>query len=380
MHFNILAHTKYNSVKNLILPIAFILFLFLTSCESDSDEEVINGSSSIPNVTIISNDQDNMNVFQVDITDDGENVFTSNLTDEIGLPVTYSNVSYENEIISFFDRGFPEFIYTVYEKQVSTGETNIYEDVCTPTMVNLISVKRSDQKIILFTTGSSGSNLYIQDKDTDGCTTINFSNEFLTYFGTSRVDNEIIYLYHYDESNQLKIVSIDLRTGNILNELALDPLARVSIIDNFLYAQYSGGQLQIYDKNSFELLNELQIENVELTFEWISKIENNSDKIVINIPLPAPGFSAISPAIYNISTFEIEKGGSQLYSDIRNNLIDEVEIGSGPVIYDTDVQSEIIVLSYRDLSGNHNLLFSNFDAEILKTVPLDREPTEIFIH
>jgi hypothetical protein len=113
---------------------------------------------------------------------------------------------------------------------------------------------------------------------------------------------------------------------------------------------------------------------------WISKIENNGDNIIINIPLPAPSASPISPAIYDISTFEITKGGSQLYFDISDNLIDEMDILSYPSIFDTDVRSEIIVLSFRDISGNYNLLYSNFDAEILKIVPLDREPSEVFIH
>jgi hypothetical protein len=366
-------------MKNSILPLVFISILFLFSCESDSDGDITNNSTSLPNVSIISKDDSNLKVFHIDITDDGETVVTSNLTDEIGLPFSYLNVSYENETISFFDRGLPELIYTVYEKNVNTGEINIYEDVCTQNQA-INRVNRSDQKIILFTIESNTFNLYIQDKDTNACTITNFQNLDTFFFRFHSVDEETIYLYLYDEFNELKIISVELSTGNILNEMTLDFNSRVRIIGNSLYVEKTGSPLKVFNKNTFELQNELQVDNLPTANEYISKVENKGDNIIINVPLPAPSFSAFSPAIYDISTFEITKGGPQLYFDIRDNLADEVDIASNPIIYDVDVHSEIIALSFRDISGNYNLLLSNFDAEILKIVPLDKEPTEIFIH
>lgn|GEM_PF-7016108 len=241
-------------------------------------------------------------------------------------------------------------------------------------------MRRSDQNIILLTSGGLGSNIYIQDKDTGECLTINISDEILSSFGNSVVYDGVIYLYHYDESNQLKVLSIELSTGNIVNELALDNDAVVKIINNLLFVQYFSSPLTIYNNNTFELIDELQIDNIPIEVSGIYEIDSSSDNIIINFVLASPSASPISPAIYDISTFEIIKGGSQLYFDISDNLIDEADIGSPPTIYDTDVQSEIIVLSFRDISGNYNLLYSNFDADILKIIPLNGEPTEVFIH
>jgi|GEM_PF-4681411 len=49
-------------VKKTILSVVFISTLCLNSCESSSDD-VIDSPSSLPNVSIISNDVDSFNVF-----------------------------------------------------------------------------------------------------------------------------------------------------------------------------------------------------------------------------------------------------------------------------------------------------------------------------
>jgi hypothetical protein len=366
-------------MKKTILSVVLLSILCLIGCESTSDD-TIDTVSTLPNVGIISNDETNLKVFHIDITDDGENLVTSNLTDEIGLPYVYRDVSYENNTITFFARELSDLKYTIYEKHVNTGEINIYEEVCSQNQQAINGVSRSEQKIILFAIDSNEFNLNIQDRSTNECFIANFQNLDNFFFRFNCVDNEIIYLYLYDEFNELKIISVELGTGNILNEMTLDSNSRVRIIGESLYVEKNGSPVKVYDKNTFELQNELQIDNLRLGNEYISKIENNGENIIIYIPLAAPSFSAYSPAIYDISTFEIIKGGSQLIFDIRDNLIDEADVGAGPIIYDVDVHSEIIVLSFRDISGNHNLLYSNFDAEILKIVPLNMEPNDVFIY
>jgi uncharacterized protein YcfL len=180
-------------MKKITSILLLISMLCLTGCESSSDDNV-DSVSILPNVTIISNDVDNLSVFQTDITDNGEGVITSNLTEQIGLPLTYT-VSYENEVLSIFERVLTENTYKVHEKHVNTGELSLYENICTPTTENFRAFRHSDQKIIVFTLGALGSNIYIQDKNTGECLTLNISDEFLTNFGTSRIDNEVIYLY-----------------------------------------------------------------------------------------------------------------------------------------------------------------------------------------
>lgn len=367
-------------MKKFILSSVVILILFLSSCDSDSDSEnIVDTTSTLPNVTLIAEDDD-LNVIQVDIKDDGENTVATNLTEQLGLPFSYSKISHKNDVLTFFDQGFSTGIFTIYEKHLYKGEVDILEDICTPSNAAIIASRHSNDKIVLFTFDGSASNIYIQDKVTNECIMVNFGNKMPNRFGNSLVDDEMIYLYQYNESNQLSVLRMSLNTGDILNELILENLARVRMINDLLYVKYSNGTLRIYDKVTFELLNELQIDNLGSWDEWISQIENNGNNIIVNYSLPAPGFFPTSPAIFDISTFEIKKGGPQLMFDIRDNLIDEINIDASILEIDLDVYSESVVLAYRDSSNNYNLLFSNFDAEILKIVPLSIKPKEIFIH
>ena len=364
------------------LSILLVASLFLWSCTSDSNTEN-DPNPELNKITLLYSNTDD-NLFQYDVLNDGSDQVFTNLTQELGVYNNFQLLDCDNDRISFFSLGVNNSSgmtrFAVYEKRLSNGAITIQDQICDlDASEEWIIPARSDSKFVLFTRDNGFGNSHsirILDRSTNECVKKYLFQGSLGISQRSRlVDGETVYVVYETPGLTYAIMSIDLATAEINNQLEFNQFFSATVDENNLHIFLDDNTHMIYNKGTFELLSTgsfpENLINVNLSYGLFeSQIVDGNIYTDLSVALPAP--YPFSPGALNLDSGEIVKGGNNLILDLIASL--EAELGFTISIngYSANLSDESVVIHWRNADGSTmGLLYSNFEGDILKIVETD---------
>lgn len=365
----------------------FLIFSLVLSCSSDAPDENNDERANINipfNVSVLAIEEDKK-TYQTDIDRNGNISIPILLNDELNLSSQITHVDfYENTIV------FSQLLSPTkfWKKNLITGdqemnmpecppEYNFYRLVTSKTYVGYISARN-------FNTGVGYEQHFIFATDDNPCNII-----FLGHgdFKTAHIENNILVSYSKKaEQGEGKIVILDLERKVLLHEIQVENIQNLMVSDQRIIAFYQDKLFDIFD-----LLNGEKLSSGVLSNSWntamgpeVFSTKSLDNKILLRNAYPQPSPVSYGPILYDLDKNELLTENLGLMYDVRFALIDEFPdtfnaIGG----YDIDLKSEIIIVSYlryeADGTAKYGIAYTNFDAEILKTVELDYQPDIIHV-
>lgn len=367
---------------NLYKLIYALLVVGLFGCSSDSDP-VNPGPSNLilPDITTLYIDQNDDLVLQ-EVLNNGEDLILSNLTQELGVPFDYLFSRLDGSTLSFYDKS-PEN-YGIFERNLISGASNSISNVCDPSTGGIsVIAGRSENKYVLITDSENPDEIFlrIMDKQSGDCIISSLGDGIIPGFNAAAIMGESLFFFKVVGGAQPILMKINLQNGQTEQQLFINEFRTITIDGNRLCVLFPDNSIQIFDTQNLVLSDSGNLGSNFFDYSFgFDPGRVSGNEFFIEIPLPQPSLYSSSPAVVDMASGNIIKGGQQLIFDIRDNL--EAELGESVELlsFDVDLQPGHLVYAFSvGSTAQIGLLFTNFDAEILKITDLDERPYEVMI-
>jgi len=365
-------------MKNLYLTLLFVTLLISGCSKSDSNP---NPSSFTANdITVICSN--NNQVFQTDILNNASNIKYYNLTETLGINTNYDFLTTNSSLITFFKR-IPNG-FSTYQKNIINSKTYVADFSCTIDTDEYANFpNNSQEKILEFTTKPNGNYTFIFirtfDQKTGNCSLTTLNSGLIQYSKSTFVVGETIYVTYRNEQDKYEIDKVNLTTGQLENQLIFDVGFRATIANNQLYVFLFDNNFKIYNTTNFNLISSstFGVNSLPLTpgfFE--TSIKGN--EMVIDLPYPQPNTILSRPTTIDLTSENKVKDCD--FGLINQKLAEQFKTSISFTKYAIDFDKNLIVVGFENPVDNTNgVVYTNFNADILKVVQLDYKPIQIII-
>ncbi|MBX2827380.1 MAG: hypothetical protein KTR22_04425 [Flavobacteriaceae bacterium] len=330
-----------------------------------------------PNVSVISTE--NNQLFDIAVIGSTGVTSETNLTSEFDItPNDFANSN--NNTITWFRREGPNF--KVWKRDLITQQTETFGDICAISGEFPAFVLGSSTKLVAFSEASTSqgtsANIRITETGDDCSLTQLFDTGIL-----SATINEDLWLFISigigGEMNELQ--RLDLESGEILASTPISEFsASITKNGNDILVFFTD-RYHVYDATTLALRNVVPfLPSVGILLEnGFFDAQFMGDMMLVPLDVPQPNPLSEWPGIIDLTN------GSLLSTDnlgffLTNNLRQTEGYGSVSLEnYAVDLANNLIVYGFSNGNDLHGLVYTNFDAEVLKIVNLDRVPSEIFI-
>jgi len=361
-----------------------ILTIILASSCSKSNSELNENPSSYKSKDITTITLANNQIYQIDILNSGSNIITTNLTESLGVENGYKTLATGSDFITFFKMpfGVPNNYY-VYQKNIINSTTKVGSFNCTLDNDEMLNMPtRSEKKLIEFTGKWNGDFPFnfvrTYDLATGDCTLITLHAGQLYGSQNIFVDGEILYATYRNEQNKYEIDKINLNTGQLENQLEFDSnffvtvgnnKLHVFLYDNNIHETYNTSDFQLFKSGSFNLLHQ----------PGFFKSSFNENEMYIDLPYTQPNIFLMRPVTIDLANGNKIKDSD--FGSLSQKLSEKLNVS--PITftkYVVDVKNNLIISGFHSPDPKINgIVYTNFNADILKIVELDYTPGEIII-
>ncbi|GAB5400258.1 MAG: hypothetical protein Aureis2KO_18430 [Aureisphaera sp.] len=330
-----------------------------------------------PNVTVIA--ANNTEVLEISISGISTEVSTVNLTSDLGI-TTNDFANTNKNIVTWFRREGANF--KVWKRDLASKTTEAFNDICSISGEFPAFVLGSSDKLVAFSEASLSQNTSANIRITetgDNCTLTQLLN---TGILSATIEKDLwVFVSIGIGGAESELQKHDLDTGEILATIPVSEFS-VSITQNGndIYVFFSD-RYHVYDASTLSLKNVVPfLPSVGILMEngfFDSQFNGNSMLVTLDVPQPNP--LSDWPGIIDITNGEL-LSLDNLGFFLTNNLREIAGYGSASLgNYTVDLENGIIVYSFSNNSDVHGILYTNFEAEVLKIVDLELAPTELFI-
>ena len=359
-----------------------LLFTLLLSCNSDSDpidpNPVVTNLADVVSLYINANDE----VILQEVVNNGEDFISTNITQELGVPFDYLFERVNGSTISFYDKS-PEN-YGIYEKNLLSGAITSVPNVCDPSTGGVSVIAGiSESKYWLITDSETPDEIFlrIMDKQTGDCIIKSLGEGIIPGFRSATTAGESLFFFKVVGGAQPILMKINLLDGEIEKQIFVNEFRTITMDGSILYILYPDNSIEIYNAIDLVLSDSGTLGSNFFAYSfgfdpgraWLNQF-------YIEVPLPQPALYPSSPAVVDITTGQIIKGGVSLILNIQQNLESVLGESVELLSYDVNLQNDELVFAYSvGSTGENGILFTNFQAEILKTTIIDERPYEVIL-
>ncbi len=365
-------------MKNLYLNFIFIALLISGCSKSDSDPNSSNFTAN--DITVICSN--NNQLFQTDILNNTSNIEYYNLTETLGVSTNYDFFTKNSSLITFFKR-IPNG-FSTYQKNIINSKTYVADFPCgidTDEYANFPN--NSQEKILEFTTKPNGNytDIFIRtfDQKTQNCSLITLNSGLIQYSKSTFLVGETIYVTYRNEQDKYEIDKVNLTTGQLENQLVFDVDFRATIANNQLYVFLFDNNFKTYNTTDLNLVSSstFSVNNLSITSGFF-KTSIKGNEMVIDLPYPQPNIILNRPTTIDLnSEAKVEDCDFGL---INQKLAEQFKTSISFTKYAIDLDKNLIVVGFENpVDNTYGVVYTNFNADILKVVRLDYKPIEIII-
>ncbi len=362
-------------LKNWIWTLAIIV---LVGCSTDSISGDETGANRSLEVTVIGIDAESVYQLSYDASLESQNV--TNLTAQLGVQPDFLTLRQFGDLISFYS--FSGGRFSIYLKEIETGNTRIFEDFYTNTPQRAVTWGINDATNVYFGYfGPFGSpNLGIQDLILEGSEEIDTVVDFNVdaTFGPLLYDGKV-YIAYLDNLGEYKLKYYDTVTKTAGPLLSLGSTAFSFFItgagDLAVVKIETNPTLDLYRADDLVFIESVPL-SVAPGFS-VGVVEDAlllGNELYFNYVYPQPARFAEGPAIYNLDTNEftlVDIGG----------LVNVVEAEIGTSLFITtqiyDPAQGVFLIGYgtaeNEIEGG--VMVASKDGDLLARVSTPFFPT-----
>ncbi|MDC8004629.1 hypothetical protein POV27_11260 [Aureisphaera galaxeae] len=359
----------------------YILLFYVASCflscsNDDDGDPIVDPTPAFnaPTVTVIAVDNGNL----VELTVEGSTAAVTRVDLTSGSGVTPNDFVNANEnTLTWFRRQGPNF--RVWKRDLDSKEMEMYDEICSISAEFPAFVLGSKEKIVAFSEIDFGQSSVANIRITENGENCVLTQLFDTGILSATISEDLWVFQNSGTENTLQRISLD--SGEIKAATALSETS-VSITQNEdnLYVFFND-RYHVYNANTLSLSNVVPfipsagilLNNGFFTTQFSGNL------MLTSLDVPQPSTLTDWPGVIDLSDGTLVSGdnlGIFLDSNLRQTE------GYGDVSlenYTVDLESGIIAYTFSNGSTQHGILFTNFDAEILKIVDLELAPAQIYL-
>ena len=367
------------STRYFIYFIAFSCFVSCTKDDSNTQQASEIPDFITPNTTVISIDSNDNSLLEISVDGTSTSVSIVNLTSEFGIRSDdFSNII--GNTLTWFRREAPNF--KVWRRNLNTKNTDTFSDICAISEEFPAFVLGLDSRLVTFSEVDFGQGSAANIRITENGTNCTLTQLFDTGILSSTIEKDLwLFTSMGVGSVENTIQRVDIDSGIIKAAVSISE-SSVSITQNGndLYVFFND-RYHVYDANTLSLKNVVPfIPSVGLIMQngfFYSQFSGDSMLITLDVPQPNP-FSDW-PGLIDLTDGTLVSGDN-LGFVLTNHLhqvdgYENVSLGN----YSVAIEKNIIAYGFSDGNLLHGILYTNFDAEILKIIDLPSEPLELFI-
>ena len=356
--------------------ILILSYLLVFSCSNDNEESTPD-NKNLPEVTVISSV--NNILYQQDVNPNSENVTVTNLTDAFGVEINYLSFNIYKSLVSFYQRLTSNNF--ILQKNTTTNELYVHTGLCKEPTETIIHVVSNYEKILVFTIefdstkGLYVTYMWIFDRTSESCERI-FIGDFAFPSGGDNFyidDKNILIGFRDDLLYKNKIINIDLNSAQVIASLEFEnTYFSATVIEDKLAVLFYQQENKVYDKNTLEPIEDPRFYNLSSTaIPIFFKSEIHNNKLYFDVQLAQPSPAAYTPGYIDLSNNEL------YLLDGYDLMAKYTEIyGYGFNSFDNHTsypKKNIAVFGFTNNLDEHGLIYTNYEGEILKIIPLEHK-------
>lgn len=358
------------------------LGLLLLGCAKD-DESGMPEETRVPqDLVVVYSSEDNL--FTTTLSGNAQNASNTNLTTTLGIPVDYSNFNARQDQLSFNKR--QNNFYDFWEVDLLNDSPFTITNVCEfEEFEGVLAASNTREKLVQFTRQSIADELnnfiHIYDKQARTCQKTFLGVGGLAPNSSYAIAEDYVIVYLDAATVPVLINKVSLDTGLITHQITLDQQAHIKFANDELHVFYVDGLYQTYSAQNLELLSEGTF-NYSRFFAsfgiFNTAIENNN--MLIDLGYPQPSTFISGPALVNLNTSELIAGEDYFLFELKTQvqaILEQVVFEF--TTYQTNMQTGLIAVGYRLSDDTGGVIYTNFQAEVLKIVPLPFKPVELVL-
>ncbi len=361
-----------------LMTLCIGMLFFACTNDDDASNSVV---ANVPQDVIAISTNTN-SVFRTDITGTAANLNSQNLTDDLGVPTDYSNFSAAQEILGFNKRG--NNIYDFWEIDLQTEATYSVSDLCNlEPFEGVLAASNTRDKLLQFSRLSIGVELnnfiYIYDKTTTECTKTFLGVGGLSPSNSFYLGDDYALVYLDAATVPIELSRVSLETGLITHQITFVQEARVTVANGIIHAFFIDDSYKTYSAATLEQLSsgefDFSITSVQTGF---FKAQIQDQLMLVDLPYPQPSLFNTGPALINLENNQLVAGEDYFLFDLRIGLTEELGRNvDGFTNYTLNLSTGLIAIGYGLGDGSGGVVYTNFEAEIIKVVPLETVPKEL---
>jgi hypothetical protein len=367
--------------------------MFVMAGCQDSEGIVDNGPQNqkqfIPSqVSVISEDQNS--IYQIDVKTEEEDLTENNLTNSIGAITTYRSMYVNGSQVGFIyqdGKTISALFKDVISQETQTHDlTSKLDDP-----YNGINFGNSVEDYLLLFNRSGPDYM---DLSVLALNVRNGTSRKITFGRGTSYSSRILYendwlLIKYTDANGKGALSaVNLASGIVNTKRSNDSYFAFLDKGQLHMLFCTSDNYEIYDVSNLSLVENRSLEICSAIIDWnwrlgLNKSQVDGNHLLVDVKVPQPSPDAISPGVYDLSTGEMVED-QLISSTIRLELYDLYPQSSINLInYTVNLAKEQVVFGYQRQDSNGivsgGLVFTNFNGDFLKDIPLIRPPKEIII-
>jgi len=326
--------------------IAFVLIASFYTCSNDDNSN--NSGPNIRNITVIASDD--VSIFQYDVSNNAESVTETNLTSTIGVPASFSYFEKLSTLITFYDNVFNPLPIEIFQKNIVSSLTYASTDFC-PLDNDFSRAITSDENRILQLTADGNNNLLsirVFDKQTEDCIEIPIGEGFVFSSRTTLLlQDDLLFVFFTNSNNEYRLISVNLNTNQVENEIISDTLFRATVNGNELLV-FKSFDLEVYNTSTFELVRSQTLNVIAANDVGLFRTNFYQDEMLVLIPYPAPSFIANGPGTLNLTTGDYQRGDNGYLFDLEQELTAEFIDNNGISFrnYAANIETNEIIIGF----------------------------------
>ncbi|ULC60111.1 hypothetical protein MBM09_03780 [Flaviramulus sp. BrNp1-15] len=355
----------------------YLSFFFLIFSCSENNEELTSNNTNLPEVTVISSV--NNILYQQDVNPNSENVSVTNLTNAFGVETNYLSSNFYNSLVSFYNRFTSDNF--ILQKNIVTNEYYSNTGLCKEPNEDIMHVTSNYKKIIVFTiehqlvNGAYQSYMSILDRDSKTCQRVFVGNFIFPSSGGNFYveDNNILIGFRDDLLDKNKIINIDLNSAQVIASLEFENTYFSSTVtEDKLAILFYQQENKVYNKNTLKPVEDSRFYNLSSTANpYFFKSEIHNNKLYFDVQLAQPSPAAYTPGYIDLSNNEL------YLLDSYDLMAKYAKIyGYGFNSFDSHTaypKKNIAVFGFTNNLDEHGLIYTNYEGEILKIIPLEHK-------
>jgi len=362
------------------IAIALILVTSFFTCSNDDDSNNSNGPNA-RDLTVLASD--NTTLFQYDVLNNAETVTETNLTSTLGVPFNFSYSEAQPTLISFYNNVFNPLPIEIFQKNIISSETYVSADFCPLDNEFSLAITSDENRILQLTADGNNNLLSIRafDKQTEDCIEIPIGEGFVFSSRTTLLlQDDLLFVFFTNSNNEYRLVSVNLNTNQVENEIVSDALFRATVNGNELLV-FKSFDLEVYNTSTFELVRSQTLNVIAANDVGLFKTTFYQDEMLVLIPYPAPSFIANGPGTLNLTTGDYQRGDNGYLFDIEQELTSEFIDNNGVSFrsYAANIETNEVIIGFslNNPATKGGIAYCDFEGNINKIVELDAFPFSI---